>query len=214
MQGIQAGHHLPLTELCQLTRHFLPAFLKPSGVPGLFRRAFLLIQIWRNWAQVSTVCAKPQSALTAELESALVIALGPSLPQLLVADPTAHPHTSLWHAGSLSGGTSMVPWGHQPALRLLPVVSQHMAPKLAGSPPVRPSSSALCTWHGVCNREMGWAKGDSAGHVGLFNQGPPPSVGNLISSRTDKRKKETGAFCPSPTPPQQVVPLGYLVPPL
>lgn len=57
----------------------------------------------------------------------------------------------------------------------------------------------------MCNGEMGWAKGDSAGLVGLFSQGPASSVDNLVSNRTDERKEETGAFFPSPTPPKQVV---------
>lgn len=52
---------------------------------------------------------------------------------------------------------------------------------------------------------MGWAKGDGAGHGGLFSQGPAPSVANLVSNRTDKTQEEAGAFRPSPTPPKQVV---------
>lgn len=89
---------------------------------------------------MSRVCAKPQSTSTAELESALVSTLGPTLPQLLVLDSTEHSHIMLWHTGSL-------PLVHHPSLRLLPMMSQQMLPpQLAGSLPVRPSSSALYTW--------------------------------------------------------------------
>lgn len=113
---------------------------------------------------MNTVCAKPQSVLTAELESALVITLGPTLPQILVADPTEHPHARLWHTGSVNGPLG-APASSQAASHNVPA----HAPQIAGSPPVRPSSSALCVWHGVCNGETGWARGDGAGHAGLFS---------------------------------------------
>ena len=132
---------------------------------------------------MSTLCAKPQSALTAALQSALFITLGHTLPQLLVTDLTEHPRTRLWHTGSLNGpleapassqAASHDVTAHAPQLTRLACQTQQFCP-------------LHIAWH------MQWRDGVGQGgqcwHTGLFSQGPAPSVGNLATELIKENRK-------------------------